>query len=153
MRALTIYQPWASLIMAGAKPYEFRKRPAPRSLIGKRIVIHASARPMDRGEVADLMNRIGTSEDGTGLDPAKALDLLDRVWKDMSILPLAAGLGTAVLGESKPATELYPDTDSDRIDHHKWGWPMLDIKHFEPIVPARGMQGFWNWPFPEARTA
>jgi hypothetical protein len=26
MKALTIWQPWASLIMIGAKPYEFRER-------------------------------------------------------------------------------------------------------------------------------
>jgi hypothetical protein len=25
MKALTIYQPWASLVMIGAKPYEFRR--------------------------------------------------------------------------------------------------------------------------------
>jgi len=28
MKALTIWQPWASLIMAGYKPYEFRGWPA-----------------------------------------------------------------------------------------------------------------------------
>ena len=26
MKALTIWQPWASLIMVGAKPYEFRPK-------------------------------------------------------------------------------------------------------------------------------
>lgn len=27
MRAITIWQPWASLILVGAKPYEFRPKP------------------------------------------------------------------------------------------------------------------------------
>jgi hypothetical protein len=35
--------------------------------------------------------------------------------------------------------------DSDRIDHHKFAWPLRDVQPFEPPVPARGSQGFWNW--------
>ena len=54
MKALTIWQPWASLIIAGAKPYEFRGWRAPRALIGQRIVIHAAARKIDRDEVCAL---------------------------------------------------------------------------------------------------
>ena len=56
MKALTIWQPWASLIMIGAKPYEFRGRsylayinhPQP----GERMAIHAGARPVRPTEVA-----------------------------------------------------------------------------------------------------
>ena len=44
MKALTLWQPWASLVIAGAKPYEFRSWSPPRWLIGQRIVIHAAAR-------------------------------------------------------------------------------------------------------------
>lgn len=39
MKALTIWQPWASLIMIGAKPYEFRSWQPPAWLIGKRRAI------------------------------------------------------------------------------------------------------------------
>src|SRR5690348_14114849 len=43
-KALTIWQPWASLIMMGAKPYEFRRwnfadKPHLAGLIGSRVVI------------------------------------------------------------------------------------------------------------------
>ena len=48
MKALTIWQPWASLIIAGAKPFEFRGWRPPASLIGQRIVIHAAARKIDK---------------------------------------------------------------------------------------------------------
>src|SRR5215212_7204780 len=34
--ALTIWQPWATLVIADCKPYEFRTWPAPRPLWGKR---------------------------------------------------------------------------------------------------------------------
>ncbi len=54
MKALTIWQPWASLIVAGAKPFEFRGWRAPRSLIGQRIVIHAGATKVAQAEVVEL---------------------------------------------------------------------------------------------------
>jgi hypothetical protein len=43
--ALTVWQPWASLIIKDFKPYEFRGWPAPRSLVGRRLAIHTGARP------------------------------------------------------------------------------------------------------------
>ena len=48
MKALTIWQPWASLIAMGAKPYEFRGWKPPKSLIGQRLAIHAGARPVKK---------------------------------------------------------------------------------------------------------
>src|ERR1700731_1099317 len=86
MKAITIWQPWASLIMIGAKPHEFRGYPAPRFVRGQRIVIHAGARPVKPFEVEDLLRRIdaeasgnGTEEDRTCLDLVKARDLLLKV--------------------------------------------------------------------------
>ena len=46
MKALTLHQPWASLIVEGFKPREFRVWAAPQALVGQRIVIHAAKRPM-----------------------------------------------------------------------------------------------------------
>ena len=43
MRALTVKQPWASLIAAGAKKIENRSWRPPASLVGQRIAIHAGA--------------------------------------------------------------------------------------------------------------
>lgn len=35
--------------------------------------------------------------------------------------------------------------DSDRLDQHMYGWPMLDPVEFPAPIPAAGAQGFWNW--------
>jgi hypothetical protein len=51
MKALTIWQPWASLIMAGCKPYEFRRWAAPQRLVGQRLVT-GQMRHVNGGEVA-----------------------------------------------------------------------------------------------------
>lgn len=44
MKALTIRQPWASLIALGVKTIETRSWKAPDTLIGERIAIHAAKR-------------------------------------------------------------------------------------------------------------
>jgi hypothetical protein len=151
MKALTIYQPWASLIMIGAKPNEFRRwdyRTRERGLEGQRIVIHASARPIRLAEIEDITARLN---DGiSALRGDIALPLLERIraaCESGGVVELSAGLGTAVLGEPKKVDELFNSpADSDRIDHDMWAWPLTDIQPFAAPVPCRGMQGFWSWP-------
>ena len=41
MKAITLHQPWASLIADGRKTIETRSWAPPRTLIGERIAIHA----------------------------------------------------------------------------------------------------------------
>ena len=53
MRAVTLYQPWASLIALGHRTTETRSWPAPRSLVGSRIAIHAGKRRPRRDEWND----------------------------------------------------------------------------------------------------
>jgi|SRR5579884_1017753 len=149
--ACTIWQPWASLIIEGLKPYEFRQWPAPRSMRGRRIAIHAGARLVRRAEVADLLARLRNDGEAwtTGLVAEPALALLERVHLSPGILPLSSVLGTAVLGTPIRASEITdlgtPIADSDRIDQHVQAWPLRDIERFAVPVPARGAQGFWLW--------
>lgn len=160
MKALTIWQPWASLIIAGAKPYEFRSWRFPRSLIGQRIVVHAAARKVRANEVlpiaVTLEQRHHWPEAAaeTCLHPEPALRLLKQCHHDGIELPLAAGLGTAVLGEPLLGTRVAEQfgasraNDSDRDQHANWGWPLTDIEPWDMPIPMRGAQGFWNWPTP-----
>lgn len=152
MKALTIWQPWASLIMLGVKPYEFRRWPAPRSLIGQRIVVHAAKRSA-RDEIAELLRAPDRLKGSVTLDPvglAKAMDLLDAAWTGRIDLPISAGLGTAILGEPKRALDLFRATmDADDINPDMWGWPLGAIEPFASPIPVRGAQGFWEWPTPE----
>lgn len=144
--ALTVWAPWSSLIVAGWKPYEFRRWPAPKRLIGQRIAIHSGARPPKRQEIADLLNRMQRRM--SKVDEA-ALPFLEHAHLTPGILPLSSVLGTAVLGEPKQAAKLFAGeadpNDSDRIDHAVWAWPMLEIVRFDVPIPARGAQGFWYW--------
>lgn len=151
MKALTIWQPWASLIIIGAKPFEFRGWRPPARLIGERIVIHAAARKADFHECRYLLQRLEAGGDEaaeTCLRPDLAVPLLAGCAAE---LPLACGLGTAVIGEPRGGGDVARDfgvswaNDSDRNEHANWGWPMLDIERWDRPIPMRGAQGLWTW--------
>ena len=148
LRALTVWQPWASLIMAGVKPYEFRKHRCASWAYGHRIVIHAGVRPIRRTEIADLLCRLSNPAEGwtTGLNDG-AGPILALALERPERFPLGAGLGTVFLGKPVRAAHLFSHVaDSDRTDQHTYGWPVSDPRPFAPFVPMTGHQGFWWWP-------
>ena len=68
MKAISLWQPWASLIACGAKPFETRHWAPPRELIGQTIAIHA-AKKVDKDAAAmatDIM--YGQFDNHGGLD-------------------------------------------------------------------------------------
>lgn len=151
MKALTIYQPWASLIAAGAKPFEFRCWPAPRGMIGQRIGIHAAARKMVKIEVNDLLYRLGQPDEAwtTGLVPAIAAPLLERLKSGAEPPHYGCLLGHAVLGQSTktPAPPGAPDEVMGVEDADKnWAWPLSDFIAFPAPIPCLGERRFWDVP-------
>lgn len=166
MKALTVRQPWASLIIAGAKPYEFRGWRPPSAQIGQRLVIHAGARRVDRDEVEYLlsvlinrdMHRILAAE--TCLIPDLAIPVLQACLARG--LPMSAGIGTVVVGEPRLGTDIAEDFGVPRSGSRhgaegdisgaatsNWGWAMTEIDRWDQPLPMRGRQGLWNWPEPE----
>jgi hypothetical protein len=144
MRALTTWQPYASLIIAGAKPYEFRSWPAPQWIIARRIVIHAAARKIDPDVLDALLSDPLRSCAGGAPDLARRI--LRPAVTDPSVLPLGAGLGTAIVGQPRRTVDLFgPERDGEEIDPAIWAWPMLDPEPFPEPIPARVAQGFWLW--------
>lgn len=92
MKAISLWQPWASLIACGAKPYETRHWAPPRALIGQRIAIHA-AKKIDRdaaGFAEDLM---------FGQHPAGGFGLSDLLEASMEDAPaeLMGAFGQATM--------------------------------------------------------
>src|SRR6202035_3867795 len=110
LRALTIWQPWATLVMIGAKPFEFRRwdyRERQASLEGQRIVIHAGSRPVRLAEVEDIISRMEDRISSLRAEIAMPLLLrLRAAYKGQGVVELAAGLGTAILGKPKSVSAL-----------------------------------------------
>lgn len=161
MKVITLWQPWASLIMIGAKPFEFRRWNYLARGVGvavdDRIGIHAGARPIKLVEIEDLLERLDDPICSTGLDAAKARPLLQRIakaHKGRGVVEMSALLGTARIGEPLLSTDAMPKWsgsmepeigDSDRLEHCKWAWPMSGIERLENPIPMKGWQGFWNY--------
>lgn len=152
MKCFTIWQPWASLIMIGAKPYEFRPRSyltyidAPA--IGERIGIHAGKRPVRPAQIEDLVARLDDPKNPTGLVADRARPLLERIQaahRCRGVVERGALLGTAIIGKPRNAGVIFGGLphDSDRGDFN-FAWPLTDVIPLRPPIPMPGMQGFWK---------
>lgn len=123
MKALSIWQPWASAVAHGQKGIETRSWPAPADVIGERFAIHA------------------------GLNAAH----LPTTYAPQ-LFPRGAIVGTVVLERCVPMTQLFIEglEAADPCEFH-WGWYGLGRFAFllrDPIllmepVPVRGYQRFF----------
>jgi len=162
MKAITLWQPWASLVAAKVKTIETRAWPAPSALIGQRIAIHAATRKPKRGE------KVGpyTIGRGTHSETLVAWRIHETHWgaedPRMTLLPLGAVVASAVLTDCVPmyavddATDTKPDPIHDGLTEvwctsdeglllavWRRGWDTETIEAQRPFgdfVPGR-----WAW--------
>jgi hypothetical protein len=120
--AISLWQPWASFIAIGVKPYETRHWVAPARFIGRRIAIHAAKRKMPREDVEWWFNVSGQSEPP----------------------PLGAFVCTALL-RAVLRSEEVPTDDFGDYSEGRYAWHLDMIEPIDRPVPARGAQGFWMW--------
>jgi hypothetical protein len=151
MRALTVWQPWASLIVADLKPYEFRGHCAPVFMRNQRFVVHAATRLARPAELLEMLRALEAGEPVLGhRDPekiARAIALIDAAWPSRTKymvpkFPYSAGLGTAVLGAPLTPYEVerrgIAEGDPATLN---WAWPLSDVEPFPAPVPMKGLQG------------
>jgi hypothetical protein len=156
MYAITICQPYASLIINGWKLYELRNWLPPHDRAGERIAIHAANRQPLLADIVAIINDPLAVCLGAPLVPAMdAYEWGRKVWPDRQYWKRSGLLGT-VLGTAKLGEPVKTETLSQggRIEFGvKWAWPMLDIEKFEEPVPAKGSQRFWTWERPPQAVA
>jgi hypothetical protein len=143
MKAITLWQPWASLIIAGTKRIETRSW---NTNVRGRVAIHASKK-----RDAFSLDLIDKPEFQEGL---KIYDTIGRGKTFISDLELTFGciVGTVEIIDSLPIEELIGtkyDTPKERAfgdwSPGRWGWILQNPVLFEKPIPAKGAQGFWNW--------
>lgn len=170
---ISLWQPWASLINPHpcAKTIETRSWPAPESLIGQPIAIHATKRPMGEEEILlciespfrEAMFDIGAEYPWDERDP-------DGVpWPDsIPNLPYGALLSVALLaacvrvpsgaahvvrtvehpdGITVPPPE--PERSFGDYTPSRFAWVLSDIRLLPRPIPAKGSQGIWQTAEPE----
>ena len=137
VKALSLHQPWATLIAAGVKNVETRSWPPPQSLIGHRIAIHAAKKivafpdtPAYRevnGAVSNALGHDWLGRISTGAVVAVATLQNARQVQDDTVIPQGDEL-------------LFGDFTLGR-----WMWELSNVQPLDPPVLARGHQGLWNF--------
>lgn len=128
--AISLHQPWASLIFAGVKRHETRAFPLPVRLIGEQVAIHAAKR-----RPADLPG-------------------LDRIcWAHLGPdwqrhVPLGRVLGLVRFGAPiRTGGDLVPDGIDREVGNWgpgRWVWPVLEFQALIRPPEATGRQGWWR---------
>lgn len=124
MKALSLTQPWATLVVTGRKRVETRGWP---TSIRERIAIHASkAMPGYAREAAIAF----------GLDP--------------DALPRGAIVGQVSLVGCVPTHEARPHLSAEELwfgdfADGRFVWYLTTPTEEPEPIPARGMLGFWEW--------
>lgn len=143
MKAITIWQPWASLLASGKKKYETRGWPT--SYRGP-IAIHAAKR-----QVRKTVDDLASDRNGSGWN---ALDRLESLFVRpgaLDQLPIGAIVGTAVLTRCNRITEEFvaglspQEIDLGDYTIGRWAWEFENVKELQTPIPVSGKQGLWNW--------
>ena len=151
MYAISLWQPWASLIAEGIKVQETRNWAPPKHLIGERIAIHAAKRRLTKAELRELPSMIHHDmsvryghfweEDvpyGAVVATAELGGACRVIGKDKML-----GLEGRLIYTNEPCrlfSDIYGDYSVGRII-----WSLKDIEKLPEPVPAAGKQGFWDW--------
>lgn len=135
MKALPLWQPWATLVALGAKRVETRHWPAPQWLLGHRIAIHATK-----------------TTDHLWICEREPFSVYVRA---PELLPLGAVIATVVLDRCSEITEDTARELADRSAHEyafgdytpgRFAWVLRDVQPVAPPVPFRGSQGIFDVP-------
>ena len=151
MYAITLHQPWATLIVLGIKTVETRSWPAPERLLGQVIAVHAGKRvvrrPGDRIE-QKLRDRVG--EDWIRTIPAGAV-LATATLAGMARVEYVDPMTGHAVHDGR--TEMGCAAGTGRTPIDPWGdfgpgrrlWFLDDVRALPEPVPAVGHQSFWRW--------
>lgn len=156
MPALTLHQPWASLLALSVKPFETRswspieRYAARKGFIGQRIAIHAGLKRIPGAEyrsvILDVLALVGVS-------PREARILTST----LADPPYGAVLATGTLigahqvvsiGDDGPVLDDGRTIRDDRMgdyDEGRWCWEFGDVRPLVEPVLAKGYQGIWSW--------
>jgi hypothetical protein len=163
MKALTLHQPWATLIALGAKQYETRSWGT--DYRGP-LAIHAGKNTEALEEMAAYYRR--ERELGEPLSetcrrlPANSSAALAYFFREiirehpvtadlkrftLGMLPRGAVVATAQL--VAVLRRVYPlDSQEEAFGNFEPGryfWQLEDVRYLDPPIPARGYQGLWDW--------
>lgn len=143
--AITLWQPFASMIAEEFKCIETRTHGGFASLAGQRIAIHAG-RTVDWEAWEYLESRFYKGRLGAWLLGHRLPIARGRM---RSLLPESAVVATGYVREHRRLTSA--DAGAACVDNPSglWGLVLGEIRPVDPPAAARGWQGVWLWAAPE----
>ncbi len=149
MKAITIHQPWASLIAIGAKRFETRGW---KTNYRGPIAIHASKKdPHDmmqsldhdvqRAIYKEFYDRLGIGSGALKRMPTGSI----VAFADLS--NCLKSVDTWTDGYELEGRRLIysPEYDFGDFTPGRFAWELTDVKVLDEPIPAKGQQGLWNW--------
>lgn len=124
MKALTIKEPWATLIIEGYKKYEFRSW---KTKYRGKILIHAGM-SLERDNVDRFA--VYNLEYSKGVIIGEA-DIVDCILVDQKLDDELKKINPLVYGRS------------GHIE--KYAWKLKNVKKYEKPIPVKGKLGLWNY--------
>jgi hypothetical protein len=149
LSAVTLHQPWASLILAGAKRFETRGWAPPKALIGRRIAVHAGlklVRDLPAGTAAAVAAALGA--DWAADAPRGRLictAALTGAWRTGEALGDGRRATAEALPGSPPLASFREDPFGD-YGQGRWIWLLDDVRAIDPAPALRGLQRVWTVP-------
>lgn len=142
MKALTVQQMYASLIMSGHKQFETRSKPTKHR---GELAIHAAKAP--QGSAWDRhLNKWGQMSRSLGLNSCSIHEAIHA--------PYGTVLGIVNVVDCVPVITLDRVISKQEFElGYYWGnwyaWKLEVVKVFEYPEPAKGQLGLWSWELPE----
>ncbi|ALS27177.1 PUA-like domain-containing protein [Paenibacillus sp. 32O-W] len=145
MKAITIHQPWATLIALGEKRFETRGW---KTNYRGPIAIHASKQLLYDYRLPKLSGRLWElglrKEEDFPLGCVIAIADLVECW------PVRAHIGKEVhLFFPRSGRSRFLDKEGTEVAFGdftpgRYAWELANVQCIEP-VPVKGQQGLWNW--------
>lgn len=160
MKAISLWQPWASAIALGLKNYETRGWRPPAALIGQPLAIHAAKKKDMDCAARWMQHRLGLTpnDDPPPIEDAEARERATAALRDYDRLPFGAIVCLVRI------VAVYRTEEADRAapfmtrEEKTWGdytpgrfcWRLQLIYKFDAPIIYTGRQGFFDFEIPAA---
>lgn len=150
MKAISIKQPYSSLIVHGIKDIENRTWPCPKKYIGQRVLIHASATPVNMINPSSVF----TNQQWDFLTEEQKMLIISGAMPTGSIIGSVQIVGCVINHPSVWAekTENYTVGMNPKLyevltdKKVVYNWILANPIIYDEPIPAKGKISFWDYP-------
>lgn len=147
MKAITIKQPWASLIVEGIKDIENRTWKCPEKHIGQRVLLHASKTPDKINLDVEGQATVKEIKLLSALNRADEDDLYGCIIGSVEIVDCVIN-HPSVWAEHSAKKEIRKNKAGvifiDEIEIPVYNWVLANPILFPEPIPAKGKLSFWE---------